>query len=386
MNELKMIRALLDQVPPSAEVIAEGRRRIAASTAEPGRPAARRGVAGPHAPSAADRRLGLGRVSRLRPTRRVAVGAAVLGAAAALAVAALVPRGAPATGPAQALPGQPARQFLLAMAVKAAAGPASGRYWCEQQVSGDRVLVGPHDTTLQPPWEGGPATPAGYRYAIFTRDALWTCLEPPRPGWPGGTVGNVMQSLGARPASPADAAAWRRAGSPGSWKAWYDYTVRITAAAGPRADIPDKQGWSAGENYATLPTSPARLKVVFLAHPAYFGNNTGTPTEVLSDDALGVIYGPASPAVRAAAWRILASLPGVQMRPDVPDPAGQSGTAVWFPQAGPVLPLTIIDPVTGAPLAVEDVAQRPVAHAPAGTALDYTLFVSIGWTNTPPSN
>ena len=37
MNELNMIRALLDEAPPSAEVMAEGRRRVAASAAEPGR-------------------------------------------------------------------------------------------------------------------------------------------------------------------------------------------------------------------------------------------------------------------------------------------------------------------------------------------------------------
>jgi hypothetical protein len=200
-------------------------------------------------------------------------------------------------------------------------------------------------------------------------------------------AGDVQQDLGAQPASPADAAAWRRAGSPGSWKAWYDYTVRISATAGPREPLPSKKGWTAGESYAGLPTSPARLKAVFLAHPAYFGNNTGTRAEVLSDDALVVMWGPASPAVVAAAYRVLASLPGVQMKPDVQDPAGQSGTAVWFSQPGPSLSLRIIDPATGTLLAAEDVAQRPVAHAPAGTVLDYTLHVSSGWTNnTPPSN
>jgi hypothetical protein len=381
MNELNMIRALLDEAPPSPEVIAEGRSRIAASAAEPGRPAVRRGVAGPHAPSAAELRPALGRVYRLRPIRRVAIGAVMLAAAATLAVATLVPRGAQAA----ALAGRPARQFLLAMSVKAA-GPATGQYWCEQTESGDRVLVGPDDTTLQSPWAGGPATPAGYQYAIFTRETDWGCLEPPRPGWPGGSVGNVTQSLGAQPASSADAAAWRRAGAPASWKAWYDNTVTITAAAGPRESLPGEEGWVPGTTYNTLPTSPAQLKAVFLAHPAYFGNNTGTPTEVLADDALAVMDGPASPAVRAAACQVLASVPGVEMKPDVVDPAGQSGTAVWASQAGPSLPLTIIDPATGTPLATEDVAQQPVVNAPAGTVLDYTLFVSIGWTNTPPSN
>jgi hypothetical protein len=325
-------------------------------------------------------------VFRLRPALRLAVGAVVLGAAAALAVATLLPRDAPAAGPADALAGRPASQFLLAMGVKAADGPATGQYWCEQTESGGLALVGPDDTTLQPPWEVGAATSAGYQYAILTRDALWSCLEPPRPGWPGGSVGNVTQSLGAQPASSADAAVWRRAGAPGSWKAWYDYTVRISAAAGPREALPDKEGWEPGSSYNTLPTSPAQLRAVFLAHPEYFGNNTGTPTEVLVDDALVVMEGPASPAVRAAAYQVLAGLPGLQMKPDVRDPAGQSGTAVWTSQAGPALSLTIIDPATGIPLATEDVAQQPVAHVPAGTVLDYTLFVSIGWTNTPPSS
>jgi hypothetical protein len=41
MNELDMIRAVLDEAPPSAEVVAEGRRRIAAGATGPRRPRAR---------------------------------------------------------------------------------------------------------------------------------------------------------------------------------------------------------------------------------------------------------------------------------------------------------------------------------------------------------
>jgi hypothetical protein len=179
--------------------------------------------------------------------------------------------------------------------------------------------------------------------------------------------------------------AWRRAGSPTSWKAWYDQTARITAAAGPRHVEPGLR-WTAGNSvsYTTLPTNPPQLQAFFLAHPAYF-HNAGTPSEVLSNDALGVMAGPSTPAVRAAAYRVLASLPGIQMQPNVQDPAGQSGTAVWLSQAGPALALAIVDPATGALLCTEDVAEQPVAHAAAGTVLDYTLFVSIGWTNTPPA-
>src|ERR1700747_346406 len=44
MNELNMIRVLLDEAPPSAEVAAEGRRRLAAGPARR-RPGARWGIA-----------------------------------------------------------------------------------------------------------------------------------------------------------------------------------------------------------------------------------------------------------------------------------------------------------------------------------------------------
>lgn len=46
MNELDMIRGLLDEAPPSAEVFAEGRRRIAAESAQPRQPRARWALAG----------------------------------------------------------------------------------------------------------------------------------------------------------------------------------------------------------------------------------------------------------------------------------------------------------------------------------------------------
>ena len=374
MNELTMIRVLLDETPPSAEVIAEGRRRIAASATEPARPAALRSQGFRH-----------------RTARRVAVGAVAVGAAAALAFVALVPHGAPAEGrsrgQADELPGLPARGFLLTMAVKAAAGQAAARYFCSQMEEGQRALVGADDTTLQAPWDGGPkASLAGYRYAIFTRSMIQSCTEPPRKGWPGSTVEAATQSLGAQPASPADAAAWRRAGSPTSWIAWYDQTVRITATPGPRHVVPGRR-WTPGTSisYTTLPTNPAQLRAFFLAHLAEF-HNAGSRSEVLSNDALTVMAGPSTPAVRAAAYRVLASLPGIRREPNVQDPAGQSGTAVFLGQAGPVAALAVVDAATGALLCIEEVAQQPVAHTPVGTVIDYTLFVSSGWTNTRPSS
>jgi hypothetical protein len=376
MNELNMIRALLDEAPPSAEVVAEGRRRIAASATDVGQ------TATPQS-----------RGSRHRTARRVAAAAVAAGAAAALAFATLVPHGAPAARPghgqAGGLPGRPARSFLLTMAVKAAAASsATGQWYCQQMEQAGRTLVGADDTTLQAPWDQGPpASLAGYRYSIFGATMTESCFEQPRKGAPYGTVEAVTQRLGAHPASPADAAAWRRAGSPTSWIAWFDKTARITTAPGPRVHAGPRNLTVPRLNYATLPTSPGRLKAYILAHQAALGN-TGTQSEVLYDDAFTFMNGQSPPAVRAAAYRVLASVPGIRMRPNVQDPAGQSGTALWLSQTGPALGLTIVDPATSTPLCVEDVAQQsiPAIHVALGTVIDYTLFVSSGWTNKPLSS
>jgi hypothetical protein len=390
MNDLSMIRVLLDEAPPSAEVIAEGRRRIAASATDPGRSGVLRGVAALETVPTNDLRPAGGEGFRHRTARRVAVGVVAAGAAAALAFVTLVPHGAPAARPsrgqADELPGQPARGFLLTMAVKAAAAsPSTGRWYCKEMEDGGRELVGADDTTLQAPWDQGPpASLAGYQYALFSKGTIQSCFEPPTKGAPYGTVEGVTQRLGAEPASPADAAAWRRAGSPTSWIAWFDRTVRITMAPGRQYFAGPRNLTVARPNYATLPTSPARLKAYILAHEAELGN-TGTQSEVLYEDAFTFMNAQSPPAVRAAAYRVLASVPGIRMEPNVQDPAGQSGTALWLRQTGPALGLTIVDPATSTPLCVEDVAQQriPAIHVALGTVLSYTLFVSSGWTNTP---
>ena len=44
----------------------------------------------------------------------------------------------------------------------------------------------------------------------------------------------------------------------------------------------------------------------------------------------------------------------------------------------------IIDPQTGNILAVDTIAQTPVAGAPPGTMLDYSAITSAYWTNRLP--
>ena len=334
-----------------------------------------------------------------------ALGVGISCAAAALVIAALVTNIIPAgpahtgpgpahTGPAGAVAGRPARAFLLAMATKAGhspgSNPAAGRYWCSQTVSGTRELVGPGNTLLPPPWvdsarHASATAPPGYRYAIFSRSLAEDCLANPRPGWAGGSIGGFYQSLGTQPASPADAAAWRRAGSPDHWKAWYAPKV-VSRQAGPRQPAGAKPGQAPWGSDASLPADPAKLRAIFLAHPLpYSPSPDPTNDQEVATAALRVMSGPVSPAVRAAAYQVLASVPGIQMKPGVRDPGGHVGTAVWMSQPGqPILEWTIVDPATGNLLSYEDVAQRPIAGAPAGTVLDYALFIGAHWTDTAP--
>jgi hypothetical protein len=101
MNELNMIRVLLNEAPPSAEVIAEGRRRIAASAAGPGQPGARRGAVG------TDPRP-------VRPHRRTVRAAVACGAAAVAAVGVALAVGISGAAAPQARTGGSTAQARLA--------------------------------------------------------------------------------------------------------------------------------------------------------------------------------------------------------------------------------------------------------------------------------
>ena len=325
----------------------------------------------------------------------LALSATAVGTAGALAIVSLTTGTKPVNPgdrhvPAGLLTGQPAGPFLLAMAVKAAQ-QKTGRFYCTTEVQGDRELVGAGDRLLPEPWLNGPnrvptSAPGGFRYALTRRYRITQCTR----------VSDVtrlpisMQYLGARPASRADARAWRRDGSPGHWRRGHGI---LSAHPGPVQNVQGVKhgtGDFGGGNDLRLPADPAKLRAVFLAHPqpgAKGRNNVivaGALTVMNSDNV--------RPAVRAAAFRVLAGVPGVRMRPGVTDPEGQTGTAIWQDSwIGAYLryetTYDIIDPQTGNMLGGETVAQTPVAGAAPGTVLFYSATTSARWTSQlpPPS-
>ena len=345
--------------------------------------------------------------SRGRPVLLV-TGVLAAGAAAALLAVTLLPGGRPASPAHGQAPGLPrsltasgARQYLLAMAGTAGQAKVTGRYWCSVVRQGSREMVVAGNKEISVPWlDGGgrsPSTvrPAGFQYSVIERNQSEDCLEAPHGNWPGGTVTGYYQSLGAQFPTAADRAAWQRDGSPTRVGAWYA-SQPDSFQPGPRLRTGPKQGWS---NYASLSADPATLKAQLSAGlpgpdsgvMKMEEHSTGWSYRVIRNGmlfyaAVGVMGDPVRPAVRAAAYRVLAGVPGVQVKPGIRDITGQVGTAVWLSHPGDrTVDYELIDPANGYLLGDENITVTPLLGLPPGSVLTYNELVSSGWTNTLPS-
>ena len=372
MDEITMVRALLvAPPPPDPRVTASARQRLLHHAAPP-RPSRRR-------------RLALGLTAT----------AAAAGAAAALAIA--LPSGSH-SGPASAngglitteerplgtAAGHSAHAFLLSAATQLAEAPVStGRYWCTQAVSAQLDAIGPGGMELTPQG-GGKAQPASpvsdYRYSILDRQVSDACRLPDLSNT--AIVGGYYQELGAQPATAADVAAWRKEGSP-AWLGWYAKGAVIPDHASAR-QATSKRGGPAGPPLPPDPT-PAQLRAYLLDNPV----DAGIPKDALNgqlfSQAVDLLQDPVSPAVRAADFQLIASIPGVQMQQDVKDPLGRTGIALWLGNdlIEGMITRTIIDPATGLVLAYDFLTPQPGWVYAPGTVQEYTAFTST-WTNTLP--
>jgi hypothetical protein len=145
-------------------------------------------------------------------------------------------------------------------------------------------------------------------------------------------------------------------------------------------------------------------------------------TRALSEVAATLLSkAPTPPRVRAAAFRMLAGLPGVKAGGTAADPMGRTGSVISMPlattmplglytapkQLGTYQRQWIIDPASGRLLAIRDVVARPphgsrplppgddgkprrltVADMPdrflkTGEVASYQVFAVAEWTNTP---
>jgi hypothetical protein len=122
------------------------------------------------------------------------------------------------------------------------------------------------------------------------------------------------------------------------------------------------------------------------------GRTSGLPSATFVYAAL-LLQLDAPPVLRAALFRVLERLPGVQTLGQATDRLGRHGIAVGLTTGGARNEL-IFDPATSRALEQEQVAVAPRQsgnnNLPPGTVLGYVVYVSIGVVNsgtaTPPAS
>jgi hypothetical protein len=353
------------------------------------------------------------------PRRRAAFGLGLVATAAAAVVGIATLGGtSPASPghPAQGHSGQgrpaelSAKSILLTAADKAAAEPM-GRYWVYHLTGGQSYHTGPAT---------GGYTVVGYS----TEQSSWTARSA--------SDSDMMYSrdLGARPLTAADKAAWKKAGSPSTWKVWSNDHY-ATLSTKPGASFGTEPGtWSqdsttpaqkkknialmketckkapktcekmaftslSSQDRQKLASDPVRFKE--LLFPGW-GNAIKVKGTMDAAHQLMAAYNflttqPASPQVRAAAFRLFAGLPGIRSVGKVQDASGRTGIGLAARATMQDGSATTFDEVLVLDAKTYQVLgdQRVVVKAGGsdrgmkpGTILYHDVVLQAGWTNQTP--
>ena len=369
MDELTMVRRLLDEAPPSPEVVAEGRRRL-------------RGSARPAAP----RRT-------LSVRRALAFGLTGATAAVGLVLAALVSSAGNSTptGGGPVATDLSARTVLLAAATAAESAPTSGAYWHVRSLS---------RTTLPRRFGHG-----ANRYRLERTSVTETWTTHQGRTWLG-------RREWVRPKTQADEAAWRRDGAPSSWCSGYTDTnppqpiclrtapgiASVTRFGQDRFTVTEQQRLTFGQ-LQRLPRDPSALRA-WLVGVARHDLDASAGSDVIdlnveSELSNLLVDTPVPPAVRAAAFRALAGMPHVSAIGPTHDQLGRAGIGIRIALGGKAVLVygdggagsaregrltrtLIIDPRTSQVLAdTTTIGDR------RGPAVD-TLILDAGWANGKP--
>ncbi|MFD1541711.1 hypothetical protein [Nonomuraea guangzhouensis] len=345
MDDYQAVRELLPAPPLSPEVERAGRERLAGAFAQE-------------------------RVRRGRKiARRSALGLVLAGAAAVALLTGVLPDRPVVTHGAVA-PAN-ANRILLAAATSVAATSDSGAWWGSKLIDG-REFYDP-----------------GHRYLLRQTKSVesWIPADPETRTWYRETY------LGAAPASSQAEAAWRAAGAPTSWTYGKNAPDLITDE-GPPGVVRAARGkpWTfssedwdfrivlAGKPLTRMnevPETPEGLRALF----------SGVDDQALVDDVVRLlVYAPVTSETRAAAYRLLASMPGVSAVGQQTDTLGRTGQALEYQSgefafteyAGRTRNRLVIDPATGMPLSIE---TRDTAD---GRLLRFTAIQESVWTDDNP--
>jgi hypothetical protein len=330
-----------------------------------------------HAGAAQGRRTRLG--------RRAGWGIGVVAVCAAVSVALVPALRDDDGGGGSAEPRRTADSVLLAAADAAGRQAESGRY----------LHTSSRETRL---------VSAGTAQASFlvVRDLetdRWQAVRPARDASPVWT-----RRLGARPLTAEDEKTWREAGAPAR-------VAGLPGADRPRIAPNRTAAWKKTETGAGRSGKRAAVGTLG-SRPVTLGQLNALPADArgLRDalltrhqDAAGadlwlftvsreLLDGslPVRPEVRAATYRMLAELDGVEPLGSVQDARGRQGTGIALEEPdgerGRVRHVLIVDEGTGRLLETRDVLVEPspaYARIPAGTVYDSTVY-EHEWTDGRP--
>ncbi|WP_034488129.1 CU044_5270 family protein [Actinomadura oligospora] len=329
MDELQMIATMLDE-PPTQQSEDAVRHRLLNGMREPELPARR-----------AWRRPALWSGLGLTATAAAVAGAVVLSSGTS-------PR-APDHGTAT----QPmsAKTVLLIAAEHAEGAPATGRYWHVLRIQSRAFRNEQKD------------------YWTLGRQLVGQWSLPDGRSWTG------YRGLGAVPMTARDAPAFRRDGSPDpspiSPTLDKDTTTKTFLVCGSAMTFKQVQA---------LPDDPGKLRdalsrAVLRNHPTA-GRTADEVVKYCVPDLLSFV--PAPPKVRAAAYRMLATMPGVSTRGQVTDERGRKGIALEVRGRRGITDTVIIDPDSSLVLST----SRTVPGVPG--QFDKVLYLRSGWTDGNP--
>ncbi|MBO2449178.1 CU044_5270 family protein [Actinomadura barringtoniae] len=400
MDEVMMAAELLDEGGPSAEVTQAGRAGLD-RLMNGDEMAARR---------AKRERRGL-------PRLRIGIGLGMVAAAAAAAVAIATVGGG--GGAVKSPPGAnpratelPAERILLAAAEHAAKEPV-GRFWRVKRYDGQAYQV--------------KARKGGGSYSVLGYSDFWDDWKSRSDKDP-----DVLyaRDRGARPLTPADVAAWRKDGSPTTFRAWSnDHWATLSTKSGGTYGV-GPGGWQSETTTPAKKRKAAAEIAKMCADPkapvgatgkCSFAELTWEEREKLANDPEGMkkllfpnspkgrkplgaandlmsgfdflTEQPASPQARATVFRLLAKMPDVRSIGTVKDASGRTGIGLaaqgtMQEGSGTVFDYQLIlEPGTYRILAGQEVVVRAggsMKGMKPGNILNQDIVLSAGWTNETP--
>lgn len=241
-----------------------------------------------------------------------------------------------------------------------------------------------------------------YQMTTTTSSEAWLSRSGKDSNW------MAWQTLGMTPSTSADAAAWRAAGSPDKVTVGkplpsgkVEFGTPASIAAGPReiSTSKDSDVFAFGSTNVSvrdlekLPTDPTALRTALLKH--FDGGGSDMPTDrtqwLLTVASSLIADIPVSGPVRAAAFRLIATIPGTRSLGVVTDQRGRQGQAFAFTSTnaitGSIEHRFVIDTSTGRALAEETRVVRPggtTAQLKPGSLVGYSVVLEQKTTDENP--